>query len=62
MENYKQAFLSSDPYELTIEENWSTFKETVKKVIDTHIPCKIIRPYKDIPWFINHNIKSKMQE
>ena len=39
MECYKEAFLSSDPYELKIEEN---LKEMVKKVIDTHIPCKII--------------------
>ena len=29
--------------------------------MDTHIPCKIMRPYKDIPW-LNDNIKSKMQE
>ena len=31
------------------------------KVMDTHIPCKIMRPYKDIPW-LNHKITSKMQE
>ena len=61
MERYKQAFLSSDPRELTVEENWSNFKETVIKVMDTHIPCKIISPHKDIPW-LNHNIKSKMRE
>ena len=61
MERYKQAFLASNPYELTVEENWSNFKETVIKVMDTNIPCKIMRPHKDIPW-INHNIKSKMQE
>ena len=29
--------------------------------MDTHIPCKIMRPYKDIPW-LNHNLKSKMRE
>ena len=53
--------LSSDQYKLTVEENWSKFKEMVIKVMNTHIPCKIMRPYKDIPW-LNHNIKSKMQE
>ena len=36
MERYKQAFLASNPYELTVEENWSNFKETVTKVMDTH--------------------------
>ena len=61
MERYKQAFLSSDPYELTVEENWSNFKEAVIKVMDTHIPCIIMRPYKDIPW-LNHDIKSEMRE
>ena len=29
--------------------------------MDTHIPCIIMRPYKDIPW-LNHNIKSEMRE
>ena len=52
---------SSDQYKLTIEENWSKFKEMVIKVMDTHIPCKIMRSYKDIPW-LNHNIKSKIRE
>ena len=53
--------LSSDQYKLTVEENWSKFKEMVIKVMDTHILCKIMRPYKDIPW-LNHNIKYKMRE
>ena len=53
--------LSSDPYGLTVEENWSNFKEAVIKVMDTHIPSKIMRLYKDIPW-LNHNIKSEMRE
>ena len=44
MERYKQAFLSSNSYELTVEENWSKFKEMVIKVMDTHIPCKVMRP------------------
>ena len=57
MERYKQAFLSS-AYELTVEENWSNFKEAV---MNTHIPFKMMRPYKDIPW-LNHNIKSEMRE
>ena len=61
MERYKQTFLFSDPYELTVEENWSKFEEMVIMVMETHIPCKIMRPYKDIPC-LNHNIKSKMQE
>ena len=61
MERYKQAFLSSDPYEQTVEENWSNFEETVINVMDTHIPCKTMRPHKDIPW-LSHYIKSKMQE
>ena len=47
MESYKQAFLSSDTYKLAIEENWSTFKETVKKVVNTNIPCKIRKPHND---------------
>ena len=61
MERYQQALLSSDPYEQTVEENWSNFKETVIKVMDTHIPCKTMRPHKDILW-LNHYIKSKMRE
>ena len=61
MERYKQTFLASNPYELTVEENWSNFKETVIKVMDTHIPCKTMRPHKDILW-LNHYIKSKMRE
>ena len=61
MERYKQDFPSSDPYEQTVEENWSNFKETVIMVIDTHIPCKTMRPHEDIPW-LNHYIKCKMQE
>ena len=46
------------PYELTVKENWSNLKQAVIKVMDTHIPCKIMRTYKDIPY----NIKSKMRE
>ena len=39
IERYKQAFLSSDSYEQTVKENWSTFKESIIKAMDTHIPC-----------------------
>ena len=46
MERYKQDFPSSDPYEQTVEENWSNFKETVIMVIDTN--------NEDIPWLNNY--------
>ena len=61
MERYKEIFLSSDPYKQTVEENWSNFKQIVFKMMDKHIPCKVLKPHKDIPW-LNHSIKSKMRE
>ena len=38
-----------NPYEFTVKENWSNFKEVVMKVMDIDIPYKTMRPYKDIP-------------
>jgi len=29
--------------------------------MDKHIPCKVLKPHKDIPW-LNHSIKPKMRE
>ena len=61
MERYILRSFSVYSYQLAVEENWSSFKQAVIKVIGTCIPCKIMIPYKHIPW-LNHAIKSIMQE
>ena len=58
---FSQAFLNENPYQRSVEDNWSIFKETMHDIINRNVPTKLIKSRKDLPW-LNHSIKSKMKK
>ena len=58
---YQSTFISNDPYTLSIEENWSTFKQKIIEILDKHVPSKTAHSSKHLPW-LNNFIKRKMKE
>ena len=59
--DFQKAFLSSNPYDKSIEQNWLAFKNVVNQVVQKCIPQKQAKSSKHIPW-LNKSIKSKMKE
>ena len=57
---FSQAFLNENPYQRSVEDNWSIFKETMHDINNRNIPTKLIKSHKDLPW-LNHSIKRKMK-
>ena len=59
--DFPKAFLSSNPYDKSIEQNWLAFKNVVNQAVQKYIPQKQAKSSKHIPW-LNKSIKSKMKE
>ena len=57
---FQASFLSSDPYNNTLQENWSSFKSELETVIDQYIPQIPAKSTRHLPW-LNKNIKTKMK-
>ena len=61
MKSLQEAFLSSDPYSQSVEDNWNQFKETIINTMLKNIPQRKIKSHnRYLPW-LNHDIKSKMK-
>ena len=57
---FSQTFLNENPYQRSVEDNWSIFKEAMHDIINRNILNKIIKSHKDLPW-LNYSIKCKMK-
>ena len=44
-----------------IERLWTYFKENLLSTIDKHVPSKMSRPKKNLPW-INRNIRKQLKK
>ena len=56
------AFLNSHPEQHSVEQNWCSFRDEVTMLASKHIPTKLIRSYRDLPWMtreLKHLIRRK---
>lgn len=53
--------LMNDFGDRSLEENWSLFKKAIFKAMESHIPTKMLKNGKDIPW-MNTKIKWKIRK
>ena len=58
---FSQVFSRENPYQRSVEENWTIFKEAIHSIIKRNIQAKIIKNHKDLPW-LHHSIKCKMKK
>ena len=62
LKSFQEAFLSSDPYSQSVEDNWNQFKETNINTMLKNIPQRKIKSHNHyLPW-LSYDIKSKMKE
>jgi len=49
--NHCETYFQSDPYTESVEHNWTNFKETLMKSLNTNIPTKTLKGNRnDLPW------------
>jgi len=58
---FQASFLLSDPYNNTLQENWSLFKSELETVINQYIPQIPAKSTCHLLW-LNKNIKTKMKQ
>ena len=61
MNTFPESFLSSDPYNNSVEQNWLSFKVAVQEAINKYIPQRQNKSSRHIPW-INLSIKYLMKD
>ena len=61
MNTFSESFLSSDPYNNSVKQNWLLFKVAIQEAIDKHIPQRRNKSSRHIPW-INHSINHVMKD
>ena len=61
LNNFTTSFLTSNPYENTVENNWQKFKDSLIHIIDKYIPSKYLNTEKHLPW-INKSIKLQIKQ
>ena len=44
----------------SVQENWHLFQTNLFRIIENHIPSKVIKPHKNVPW-LNRYIKQQMK-
>ncbi|KAJ8026320.1 RNA-directed DNA polymerase from mobile element jockey [Holothuria leucospilota] len=49
-ENFKNKFLSSNIITKGVNVSWIFFRDEIKKLMATHIPTKLVKPSRDLPW------------
>ena len=61
MNTFSESFLSSDPYNNSVEHNWLSFKVAIQDAFNKYIPQQQNKSSRHIPW-INHSIKHLMKD
>ena len=57
LKSFQEAFLSSDPYSQSVEDNWNQFKEAIINTMLKNIPQRKIKSHNHyLPW-LSHDIK-----
>ena len=57
---FSAEFLSSNPQENSVNENWLTIKQTLTALMHGHVPSKLSRTRHHLPW-IDFTLKLKRQ-
>ena len=63
-ENTKQfceEFLASDPGKNSVNTNWTTIKDNLHQIMNSHIPFKMSKIRQSLPW-IDPQIKRQMRK
>ena len=58
---FSKYFLTNNPYEQTVENNWQQLKDILLELVEKHVPHKIINPHKNLPW-LSKRIKCLMKQ
>ena len=61
IQSFHDVFLSNDPFERPVEENWILFKQCILDTIDELIPAKCIKNHQNLPW-VNKDIRHKIKK
>ena len=61
LSNFTTSFLTSNPYESTVENNWQKLKDTLLYIVDKYVPSKHLNIKKQLPW-ISKDIKLQMKQ
>ena len=48
LNKFTTSFLTSNPYENTVENNWQKFKDSLLHIIDKYIPSKYLNTEKHL--------------
>ena len=57
---FSAEFLSSNPQENSVNENWLTIKQTLTALMHEHVPSKLSRTRHHLPW-IDFTLKRQMR-
>ena len=55
---FKEMFLANS-LNSTVNENWCKFKEALNTALKEHIPLRMIRSHRDVPWDRAQNVEEK---
>jgi len=61
LHSFHSSFVSSNPYDRSVEENWILFKQCILNTIDELIPAKCVKNHQNLPW-INKDIRHKIKK
>lgn len=59
--NISNTFFQSSPQNRNVDENWTLFKTSLLKAVDTYIPSKMTKAKSSLPWVTRH-IKRHMRK
>ena len=48
---FTESFLNDNPDKKSVNENWTTFKNAIKHLIEKYVPSKMIKKKCYPPWF-----------
>ncbi|XP_072037401.1 uncharacterized protein [Amphiura filiformis] len=49
-EKLKDSYFQSDPEGKSVQDNWTFFRNVLQHLTEKHIPTKLVRPSRDLPW------------
>ena len=56
IDKFSRNFLENSPETNSVEHNWSDFKDSLLKLLEKHVPSRLVKPHRDLPW-MNREIR-----
>ena len=63
-EKLKENYFKTEPQNRTVEDNWTFFRNETQRLMEKHIPTKLVRSSRDLPWMsrdLKRQIKKKQR-